>query len=322
MTTSEDSESRVIDTVDGLVEHLKSSYQVLHISQTPDQPLLLGGRQRGPEFVEPFVVFGPDPSVHFIGDTSGVGVGRSGVRVPVSRVPDFDAALRVDGHPLRRLSDIASLRTFVYVDISDFSRHTPMQQSMLIRSLLETVESPRFRDEYSRSIAHFDDREDAICIGDGYIYVFKNALSASWFAASLAAVLRTRAARKDLPIEVHFRIGLNHGPVYHFWDPGRGASGGWNYIGDGINGGRRVLEVIDKSVDDVVWLSGSVLDEVMRAPLLKPVDLILNNLITKGRREDKHGKPYRVFELPYLHLHNHLMITRTGVRGPSLDASQ
>ena len=53
-----------------------------------------------------------------------------------------------------------------------------------------------------------------------------------------------------------------HGPVYTFWDTGRGA---WNYIGEGINGGNRVLGVIGKDQDDVVFVSAEVRQELIES---------------------------------------------------------
>src|SRR5439155_21171504 len=95
--------------------------------------------------------------------------------------------------------------------------------------------------------------EAQICIGDGYIYVFSEPDRAAYFAGCLAYLIELQVARERLPIDFHFRIGVHVGPVFCFWDPDRDK---WNYIGDGINGGQRVLAAIGKEKDDVVYVSG------------------------------------------------------------------
>ena len=101
--------------------------------------------------------------------------------------------------------------------------------------------------------------------------------------------------QKTLPVSYHFRMSVHSGPVYSFWDPGRN---GWNYIGDGINGGARVLAAIGKDVDDVLFISAEIKQSMTTiADQAKMHGLLLNSLQNKGRRPDKHGHPWRVYEV-------------------------
>jgi hypothetical protein len=71
------------------------------------------------------------------------------------------------------------------------------------------------------------DYEAKLCIGDGYIFVFQDALNAVQFAGQLARLIEVMGAKRLLPVEFHFRMGIHTGEVYCFWDSGRN---GWNYI--------------------------------------------------------------------------------------------
>jgi hypothetical protein len=113
-------------------------------------------------------------------------------------------------------------------------------------------------------------------------------------------------------------VGVHTGPVYCFWDWGRGGKetpptavseedqhkrweiGDWNYIGDGINGGQRVLAAAGKDSDDVVFLSGQVKRKLTAYPgELAECRLILDNLNNRGRKEDKHKNFWRIYEVNY-----------------------
>src|SRR5262249_23098152 len=120
-------------------------------------------------------------------------------------------------------------------------------------------------------------------------------LDGTYFAAYLAELIETLIAHDKLPVEFHFRMGVHVGKVYCFWDPGRK---GWNFIGEGINGGNRVLAAVGKEQDDVVFISGQVrkaLLAVRQSHHLAPN--ILRCLINRGRKEDKHKNHWRVYEL-------------------------
>jgi class 3 adenylate cyclase len=142
--------------------------------------------------------------------------------------------------------------------------------------------------------------EAMLCIGDGYIFVFEAPLTATYFAAYLAHLIELSVARKRLPVNFHFRIGIHVGEVYTFWDPGRDN---WNYIGAGINGGNRVLSAIEKHYDDILYVSGEVREAIMadrNVPWMAPE--VLKCLHNRGRQLDKHGNPWRVYELNHTDL--------------------
>ncbi len=102
-------------------------------------------------------------------------------------------------------------------------------------------------------------------------------------------------AKQWLPVEFHFRMGVHIGDVYCFWDTGRQ---GWNYIGDGINGGQRVLAAVGKDSDDVIYVSDHVRRQIIHqnngTTLYR---IVLASMSSKGRRPDKHGRLWRVFEV-------------------------
>lgn len=204
-----------------------------------------------------------------------------------SQLPDENA-------DIRRLSTWPIERCFVYVDVSDFSKYAPGQECLIINSLVRTVQAladskiPEMREATA-------DREASLCIGDGYIYVFKRSSFATFFAASLAYLIELLVAKRVLPVSYHFRMSVHAGPVYSFWDPGRN---GWNYIGDGINGGQRVLAAIGKDVDDVLFISADIKQSLTaEVDQAKVHSMLLNSLQNKGRRTDKHGNPWRVYEV-------------------------
>jgi class 3 adenylate cyclase len=144
-----------------------------------------------------------------------------------------------------------------------------------------------------------------LCIGDGYIFVFESPLDGAFFAAYLAELIEALVAHQRLPVDFHFRMGVHVGEVYTFWDPGRKD---WNYIGEGINGGNRVLAAVGKEQDDVVFISGQVRKAIY--PLKQTNSLaveVLNCLTNRGRKEDKHKNPWRVYELNHSSLCGNLV---------------
>ena len=90
------------------------------------------------------------------------------------------------------------------------------------------------------------------------------------------------------------------GPVYLFWDPGRKD---WNYIGEGINGGMRVLEAVGKEKDDVVFISGEVREQLQAGFRQGGYGLLIKSCLqNRGRRQDKHKEYRRVYELSHTQL--------------------
>lgn len=203
-------------------------------------------------------------------------------------------------------------RAFVYLDISDFSKYPPGQEALIINTLVRLTSAREFWKDGSAAES-LDNMEAQLCIGDGYIYVFPDPQKATLFACWMAELIEQLVARRKqmgssaLPVAFHFRIGIHCGPVYRFADPGRG--GEWNYIGDGINGGNRVLSVIEKKYDDIIFISDAVRSEFMASE--SPAGIygqVRNCLESRGRQEDKHKKSWRVFLL------NHSKLCEQNVR--------
>jgi hypothetical protein len=200
---------------------------------------------------------------------------------------------------IRRLSTWTIDRAFVYLDVSDFSKYPPGQEVLIINSVVSVVGHPNYWD-IPPALTARDSVEAKLCIGDGYIFVFKNPMLATFFAAYLARLIEILVARKALPVDFHFRMGVHFGPVYSFWDPGRND---WNYIGEGINGGQRVLEAVGKDQDDVVFVSGRVYEWLTAEDHGQPpCHQIVKALRNRGRKEDKHHNPWRVYEVDHVGL--------------------
>jgi hypothetical protein len=212
-----------------------------------------------------------------------------------SRLLDqLNALLAHEDAAVRRLSTWPIERSFVYIDVSDFSQYPPGQQCLIVNSLVRTVQVLS-QSKVSEIRTSAENREASLCIGDGYIYVFRDSRAAAIFAASLAYLIELLVARKALPVSYHFRMSVHSGPVYSFWDPGRND---WNYIGDGINGGNRVLGAIGKDVDDVLFISAHIKQHLTAQTDGSRVhSSILNSLQNRGRRTDKHGNSWRVYEV-------------------------
>jgi class 3 adenylate cyclase len=215
----------------------------------------------------------------------------------------FGASEETD--PLWCVSSRPVKRAFVYLDVSGFSKYAPGQEALIINTLVRLVHDPSAWKDPGAADA-LQNQEAELCIGDGYIYVFPDPLKATVFASWLAELIQQLVARREqmgprgLPVAFHFRMGVHYGPVYRFWDPGRR---GWNYIGDGINGGNRVLSVIDKKYDDILFVSDAVVNEfIARRPLASIYASVRSCLENRGRQEDKHGKWWRVFLLNHTKL--------------------
>ncbi|MCC6738254.1 MAG: hypothetical protein IT452_04355 [Planctomycetia bacterium] len=143
---------------------------------------------------------------------------------------------------------------------------------------------------------HTGNPKKVISSGDGYIFVFLDPEEATWFAAQLATRIEHAVAKKTVPVEIHFRMGIHIGEVYPFEEDGIAEK--WNLAGDGINGGKRVIDAIGPDADDLVFLSGQVVTAIY-AKSDSPTGHaeILDYLVNRGRKKDKHGKAWRVYEL-------------------------
>jgi hypothetical protein len=263
-----------------------------------------------------------DVSHHGDVDLCYLSVVRSGshLRDPVSVVPhqtrfalpmfewvQMNAELKSEESDVRHISSTPVSRVFLYLDISDFSRYSSIDQALVINSLTGLVNTDTLWSEVTPSLFHA--YQDVLSIGDGYIFVFTHAATATRFAAHLASLIETQAAAYALPIEFHFRMGAHVGAVYSFWDPGRER---WNYVGDGINGGNRVLAAVGKDQDDVVFVSSDIRKAIQSSLTNHPDGHeILASFTNRGRKADKHGRPWRVYEVNHTALAGQ-PVARTG----------
>jgi class 3 adenylate cyclase len=203
-----------------------------------------------------------------------------------------------DTSDLRRLSTRPIRRGFVFVDVSDFSKMESGMQLLIVRALVKLVEDAtpwRDREAGVRKAI-----EAKLCIGDGYVYVLPSGVQAAHLAGFLAMLIEQRVVEAKVP-PFHFRMGVHVGDVRCFHDPGRAT---WNYVGDGINGGNRVLSAIGKDTDDVVYVSAEARRDLLHATG-HPAELIMANLENKGRRADKHNNLWRVYQLNHYAVFGH-----------------
>jgi hypothetical protein len=204
--------------------------------------------------------------------------------------------LHDDTSDLRRILALPIPRSFLYLDVSDFSQQKVGRQTLIINSIITMgrhLGHPDFPESHD-CLAHL---EAQMCIGDGYIYVFPKAVDAAYFAGLFADYIEKMRARRKLPFPFHFRMGIHTGPVYCFWDFGRQS---WNYVGEGINGGSRVISAIGKDLDDVIFVSSDIREEIMAENTgVHRMARILGSLHNRGRRADKHGNLWRVYELNF-----------------------
>jgi class 3 adenylate cyclase len=238
-------------------------------------------------------------AVPVVGLPESQGIARGGLPFFVSEecLARLNSDLTNEDSDIRRLSSWAVERTFVYVDISDFSKHPPGHQVLLVNAVLAVTNSPLLWPSHLRAGEARKDREANLCIGDGYVFVFKSAPLGAYFAGYLAHLIESLVARSEIP-DLHYRMGVHTGSVCRFWDRWgeRSEDGRWNYIGDGITTGERVLSAI-KDADDVVYLSAETRQTIMSKVRFVP-DLQAGQwLQNRGRKADKHGTLRRVYEL-------------------------
>jgi len=216
----------------------------------------------------------------------GLSLALSGLCVDEDVKKALDLELQTPQSDIRRLSLWPSQRSFVYLDVSDFSKFTTGQQ-LLVVDYVQRFSEHIFKWDWPE-----ESPESTMCIGDGYIYVFERPEAALHFACCMAVLIETVPVRDPLALEFHFRIGIHHGDVNCFWDMGQRN---WNYMGDGIIGGQRVLDAGGKGVDDVVYLSAQTERAIRRWH--KATQSVLPHLTNIGRRTDKHGKMWRVYQV-------------------------
>jgi hypothetical protein len=242
----------------------------------------------------------PWPGSSEVGEPDGIVGEESSLWIPEELDGRFAEELDDEASDIRRLSSWPIRRAFVYTDISDFSRFRPGQQVLMVDGLARIARRDDFWKGDPPAERALADLETMLCIGDGYVFVFTDPAHATYFAAHLAALIELLWAKTLLPVEIHFRMGVHVGPVYCFWDLGRKD---WNYIGEGINGGQRVMSVIGRETDDVVFISSRVRQDLLASSDREgPARLILSNAQNRGRRQDKQGNPWRVYEVNHANL--------------------
>lgn len=219
----------------------------------------------------------------------GLKGGPAIAEVPQSVCEQIEKLLDTD-HEVRWLSARPIVRCFVYFDISDYSTYPAGQQALMVAALPRLVAAARD----CRQKECTGDPERIFCSGDGYIFMFPDSTSAAWFAAQLANRIDTAVVPKDVPVEIHYRMGVHVGEVFPFEE----APGKWNFAGDGINGGKRVIDAIGRDADDLIFISEEVRKAVTdKLEHPRAHSDILANLVNRGRRKDKHKRTWRVYEL-------------------------
>jgi len=234
----------------------------------------------------------PEPGT--LGDTPFTdGVAPIPSRVWVTEALDNELAVelsRDDEGDVRKLSTIPIDRTFVYIDVSDYSKFAPGQQVLVVNSLISILSWKPYW-----NVPEWP--EARMCIGDGFIFAFKNPYHATLFACKFARMIDVSVAKKFVPVEFHFRMGIHVEPVYFFWDEGRKD---WNYIGRGINGGNRVVAAVGKDTDDVLFVSDKVRRQIINLnDRASQFTVLISSMSNRGRRPDKHNNLWRVFDVDY-----------------------
>jgi len=298
-----------IETVDELVAHCKATARCVCARRDEAEQLYylqtsrrrISGNDQPTLFIE-VAVLTESTNATFCLD--GI---ASDPGIPVRDDPNFineiEEHLNDVNSDVRKVSTAPILRTFVAIDISDFTEFRSGHQLLVMNSLVRLMgdeglfwNSPvQFRADIKYINFGKDSIEASLCTGDGYICVFENTVCAVLFACRLATVIEQSRSCPHLQ-PFHFRIGVHCGETSFFWDPGRK---GWNYVGEGIIGSHRVLEAIGKDVDDIVFVSDTIRSNLFDGFADDKGKLILNSMINRGRRIDKHGNRRRVYELDH-----------------------
>lgn len=209
---------------------------------------------------------------------------------------DLEEHLQLDNSAVRCVSALPTRRCFVYFDISDFSKYRPIEQALVITYLSSLIgKESHWLSSGSIAFQSFEKRWPPLCIGDGYIICYEHATPAVVFAVSLARKIELAIADFSIPIDFHFRVSIHFGKVLRFWDVGKK---GWNFVGSGINGGNRVLSAIGKETDDLIFVSWEVRNALMKERNESSLaQRFIEATQPRGRRSDKHGNMWRVFEI-------------------------
>ncbi|HEV3168525.1 MAG TPA: hypothetical protein VGZ22_31250 [Isosphaeraceae bacterium] len=300
------SKSNYYCEMSSLIEGLKRLATVIHVRRdSPDASWQVeqGGsfKVRGRyEFSNIYKASAISAGTYADGSSVGLGertgfIGRpSPIWVRPALIEELNRRLPDDKDEVRKLSTWPIERSFVYFDISDYSELLPGYQVLIVNSLVRIVNDPNLWSHIAARESKAD-LEARIFTGDGCIFAFTDPLKASFFAAYLAYLIEWLIAKKRLPVEFHFRMGVHVGPVFSLWDPGRN---GWNYVGAGIIGGQRILSVIGKDQDDVLFMSSEHRQRVTAQREIPDYLPDVHGLAyNRGRRADKHGNYWRVYEV-------------------------
>ena len=118
-------------------------------------------------------------------ETCGITSRQTNICVSPNLFNAINAGIADEASDIRRLVSWPIRRVFVYVDVSDFSTMPPGQQALVINSISNIVEKDAWETQTPRNY------EAKLCIGDGYIFVFGDALDAVRFAGQLAMLVET-----------------------------------------------------------------------------------------------------------------------------------
>src|SRR5687767_12251257 len=103
------------------------------------------------------------------------------------------------GSAVRCLSTVAVDRTFIYVDVADFSTHDEVEQVLIINSLVWMTGHSLLWPLDSEAQKARRRCEASLCIGDGYIFAFRGPEQAVYFASYLANLIEVLRARGRVP---------------------------------------------------------------------------------------------------------------------------
>jgi len=213
------------------------------------------------------------------------------------RGKQFREELRDLGSEGSRYLFRAENKAVIVVDIAQFTQYSMVEQCLAVSTLLSWIEEIEHPMGYEFETEDDLPVNDRVPTGDGCALILEDSYEACLFASRLGRVFED-TSRKPRWGELHYRMGIDYGPLYVVRD----ARQAWNYVGDAINKAHRVLSTIGQDMDDVIYVS----DRVYRAsPIKKP-------FIPMGRRRDKHGEMHRVYHLNHYGFHE---VKRLFVRG-------
>jgi len=141
-------------------------------------------------------------------------------------------------------------RGVMLIDLADFSKLSNDNQVRLIT---------RFQFYVGHLVKiHKKQVESVLSTGDGYFIMFRE----SGFSSMLKFVMRLIQQLSFYNFEdvgvnkFYFRIALNIGTVHFFYD----INDRWNYVGDGINDAKRIIDFIPNDKENAVFVAANVFE--------------------------------------------------------------